>query len=384
MIGWIIRAVSEHQYKKDYGMSAKDIFTHKIRAIIEEYDRHQTLTDVMVTKLTGNGGCAMGDDSNLESAAQAAGFLPTILGEGGLMFQWGKLLHSYMTDSIDPIMPFLGISDKVVDRIEHSLYYLEEEGTSMPEELIVQWIESARLALQKLEGKIEKIPWSSAVFRCTAEERDQYNRLEKLAEKGDVVALRSALSEGVDDELRKRAGSDRPLIHHAISAAQKNCSDVVRTLLDCGCDVNARDEDGKTPLFIANGDVMDLLLQRGAKVDARNKSGKTAFLHEAWSLGAMCALQRDSFNLRNLKTLANNNANINAVDKSGNTVLHEFVSNLFDYGEDDEKLKILKVFLEFLRSHHFALINQRNKEGQTAASGADKKVVEVMRLYGGV
>jgi len=57
---------------------------------------------------------------------------------------------------------------------------------------------------------------------------------------------------------------------------------VIRSLLDKGADVNARDADGMTALIYAirdpraGSDVVDALLDRGAKVDTQDNAGRTA------------------------------------------------------------------------------------------------------------
>ena len=52
------------------------------------------------------------------------------------------------------------------------------------------------------------------------------------------------------------------------------------TLLQAGCDVNAADSNGRTPLMYAaryrRGATVRLLLERGANIKARDKDGMTA------------------------------------------------------------------------------------------------------------
>ena len=52
-------------------------------------------------------------------------------------------------------------------------------------------------------------------------------------------------------------------------------------LLQTGCDVNAQDSVGRTPLMYAvrydRSEAVRLLLEAGADIDAKNKAGATAF-----------------------------------------------------------------------------------------------------------
>ncbi len=57
--------------------------------------------------------------------------------------------------------------------------------------------------------------------------------------------------------------------------------DIVKILLEYGADVNAKREDGFTPLLIAlegkgNTDLVKILLANGADVNAKNEDDKTA------------------------------------------------------------------------------------------------------------
>jgi ankyrin repeat protein len=53
--------------------------------------------------------------------------------------------------------------------------------------------------------------------------------------------------------------------------------EVVKELLKAGADVNARNNDGETPIFKAwDPDIMALLIEHGADLTLRNNEGKTA------------------------------------------------------------------------------------------------------------
>jgi len=65
-------------------------------------------------------------------------------------------------------------------------------------------------------------------------------------------------------------------------AIQKGSQAQVETLLSGGTDVNARDDNGLTPLmvaaFLGRVDVVRLLLQKGADVNARDLQGEGALI----------------------------------------------------------------------------------------------------------
>ena len=75
--------------------------------------------------------------------------------------------------------------------------------------------------------------------------------------------------------------SQQPLVYETIqeAAEQGNLADVKRHL-QRGADVNAKDNDGYTPLMAAaingNPDVVKVLMEKGADVNARAEDGNTA------------------------------------------------------------------------------------------------------------
>ncbi len=72
-----------------------------------------------------------------------------------------------------------------------------------------------------------------------------------------------------------------------VTAIRNADAPVVRKLLAVGADVNARDEEGNTPLirasFYANPECVELLIENGADVNAANKAGATALIRAATS-----------------------------------------------------------------------------------------------------
>ena len=61
----------------------------------------------------------------------------------------------------------------------------------------------------------------------------------------------------------------------------------VQAALDAGADLEARDEDGRTPLMFAAGsnspEVVQTLLDAGADLEARTESGQTPLMGAAWN-----------------------------------------------------------------------------------------------------
>ena len=93
---------------------------------------------------------------------------------------------------------------------------------------------------------------------------------------------------------------------------------VVRVLIEYDpADIDARDEDGWTPLiwasggrYFKDGSVLRLLLERGADINARNRFGQTS-LHRASYSGS----------LETVRLLLEHGADVGAEDNDGETVL---------------------------------------------------------------
>jgi uncharacterized protein len=95
----------------------------------------------------------------------------------------------------------------------------------------------------------------------------------------------------------------------------------VRLLLDSGADVEARDEEGDTPLVRAASygqtETFNLLLERGGKINVRDKRGMTPLIAAACA----CAVATMNSTYDIMKILLEKGANVNARTRDGTTAL---------------------------------------------------------------
>ncbi len=108
-----------------------------------------------------------------------------------------------------------------------------------------------------------------------AEAGDREDNLVNLAAKGDVDGVRSLLDQGVNVNAKDSAVGCTALVY----AAQWDKPDVVQLLLSRGADINMLG-NGYTPLTMAASlgrtDIVRILIDKGADVNKTDESGKIA------------------------------------------------------------------------------------------------------------
>jgi len=93
----------------------------------------------------------------------------------------------------------------------------------------------------------------------------------EAARKGNIKAVKQHLAAGTDVDAKSDNGST-PLLN----AAFKGHKEIVEFLIDKGADVNSKDEDGRTPLHYAaqkdHKEIANLLRKHGGKTGEELKA----------------------------------------------------------------------------------------------------------------
>jgi excisionase family DNA binding protein len=134
--------------------------------------------------------------------------------------------------------------------------------------------------------------------------------LQRAVDSGDVPGINALIAAGADVNTRTEDGWT-PLMLATI----KGHTEIVLALLKQGADVNARNKKGWTALMFAVSmgdlDTMRALLAGGrAEIDARDNDGKTALMQAT-----------GENNIESLRVLIEAQADVNVVDRLGETAL---------------------------------------------------------------
>ncbi len=149
-----------------------------------------------------------------------------------------------------------------------------------------------------------------------------------------------------------------PLLHNAVHFKQVEAAKV---LLKHGADLNARNGEGNTPLYVAvhqeSLELTVLLLEKGADPNARNEFGYSP-LRQSCRWG----------NLDVVKLLLEKGADVNVRDGEGNTPLH--------IATEENNAALVQVLIE-----HQAAVNVAGLHGDTPLHHAVTKLqTEIVRL----
>ena len=163
--------------------------------------------------------------------------------------------------------------------------------------------------------------------------------VQKLLESGADVNLYNELNQKFDWPIQ-RVSSDGSYFHHALSQSSPK---IVEILCKHGCDVNVRDDNDETPLFLAvrQADIESskILLKHGANPNAVTEQGNTLNI-----AAATVPINKDMIEL-----LVENGAQLNVQEKINRVPLALYLSN-FNLNQD---LSIVKYLIQ-----HGTILNE--------------------------
>jgi hypothetical protein len=237
-------------------------------------------------------------------------------------------------------MEYLFNPDKPHFRVWLTLYDIDTDPEDDPEEATFHWFAPAYksaatpLYYAALCGFHDLVEHLIAKYPQDVNANGGYNMRPLIA------ALAGEHFQTAD--LLRHSGADPHVQGHAEriplhSAAYLGKFEVVQKLIEYDADINARDVDGWTPLYLASGgylkdgSVLRLLLERGVDVNARADDGSTP-LHEA--------LENEALEV--VRLLLEHGADIEAVNRDGKTALQVVGRYLeVDQGRRDEITRLL-------------------------------------------
>lgn len=209
-------------------------------------------------------------------------------------------------------------------------------------------ISEAKAEVQNITLDVQLTMFTMGVVAYSPEYKGE---LAKAVMEDDVNAARDLIARGDNVNTKEEDGTTPLFI-----AVENGNIEMVRLLLDFGAKVNVRNKEKQTPLMMLDDDatkeLVELLIQSGAKVNQKAKDGNTALISAAASAKADV-----------LRALIDAGAEVDAADSEGVTALMNAAEN-----GDIEAVRVLLLA--------GADPNLEDDEGDNAWYYADDKEIE--------
>ncbi|KIW78252.1 hypothetical protein Z517_08086 [Fonsecaea pedrosoi CBS 271.37] len=173
-------------------------------------------------------------------------------------------------------------------------------------------IKLTKAVAQKRDAEVQRLLHDS-VSSGIGHENDLHTILAKAISIGYETGVRLLLEAGA----RFDAGGSRGPLHSAIANTNdKTRNAIINLLLNHGCELEAKDADGRTPLVYAclrgHNDVMITLLERGADPNIEDHAGKNTL-----QIMASESKRNTAWSAKALSTLLSKIKNLNKRDSQG-------------------------------------------------------------------
>ncbi|GKT91873.1 ankyrin repeat protein [Colletotrichum tofieldiae] len=150
-----------------------------------------------------------------------------------------------------------------------------------------------------------------------------YLPISKAARDGYFRLLKYLIHNGADVNLRTDGKTPLHYLAKHYTNWRADIPGLVSLLIEKGADIEAKDEDGQTPLFHAcrfrNDAVARLLIEKGADIEVKDKNGRTP-------LANACLFRKDAV----ARLLIEKGADIEVKDKNGRTPLANVCLSRYD------------------------------------------------------
>jgi len=216
------------------------------------------------------------------------------------------LMLAVSTNENEKIAQALINAEAEAGDVQILLKYAEENKNSAVKEVVKQLLPPEPEAPQQPQNSKSKKAWYN---------NDAFS---DAVAKGDVKALKQAISQGVNIKVMYAGARSVSALMHAIAHTQNE--GIISTLIQEGADVNASNENGDTALMVAamitkNPKIIEVLAKAGADMNAKDLNGVSALMSAAANnpeesiIRALLAAGADTKNITALIEAASKNPN---------------------------------------------------------------------------